>query len=240
MSAGASDRTAPPSADWPEDALEIGRIVDAWGIKGWLKVQPFSADPQTLLGARTWFVQPPERGPGPTLDARSKLPSTLSIRQARVHGDVVVALADGCEDRAAAEALRGVRVFIARSAFPPAGKDEFYWVDLIGLDVVNRQGERLGRVVGLIDTGPHSVLRVVPDAADAVGAAPADAAVKTEAVKTDAAKTDATSALVGAVDPADAAGAKTTDERLIPFVAAYVDDVDLAARRITVDWGLDY
>jgi 16S rRNA processing protein RimM len=61
--------------------------------------------------------------------------------------------------------------------------------------VVNRQGERLGVVADLLDTGAHSVLRVQP----AVG-----------------------------------------DERLIPFVAAYVDDVNLAERRITVDWGLDY
>jgi 16S rRNA processing protein RimM len=227
VSSGASDRTA-PLAGWPEDALEVGRIVDAWGIKGWLKVQPFSADPQTLLGSRTWFVQPPERGPGPAPGARSTLPLTLAIRQARMHGDAVVAQADGCDDRAAAEALRGVRIFVARSSFPPAGDDEFYWVDLIGLDVVNRQGERLGRVVGLIDTGPQSVLRVVPEAV---------------AAGSPAGMLEAAPDVADALSPSGAAAApasKSADERLIPFVAAYVDDVDLAARRITVDWGLDY
>jgi len=181
------------AGDWPADALEVGRIVDAWGVKGWLKVQPFSSDPQTLLASRTWFLQPPERGPGPAAAGRSALPSTLAVQEARLHGDVVVAQAEGCNDRSAAEALRGVRVFIARSEFPPAGDDAFYWVDLIGLEVVNRQDERLGRVVGLIDTGPHSVLRVASEAA---------------------------------VTPEVAAA----DERLIPFVSAYVDDVDLAAR----------
>jgi 16S rRNA processing protein RimM len=60
--------------------------------------------------------------------------------------------------------LRGARVFIGRASFPTPDADEFYWVDLIGLAVVNRDGDRLGTVAGLIDTGPHSVLRVAPDA----------------------------------------------------------------------------
>ena len=64
-------------------------------------------------------------------------------------------------DRTAAEALRGARIFVSRPSFPTRRPDEFYWVDLIGLAVVNRDGVALGEVVGLIDTGPHSVLRVV-------------------------------------------------------------------------------
>ena len=84
-----------------------------------------------------------------------------------------------------------------RSEFPKPAADEFYWADLIGLGVVNREGLTLGSVVGLIDTGPHSVLRIQPAAADG-------------------------------------------EEVLIPFVSAYVDSVDLPARRIVVDWGLDY
>mgnify|MGYP006203679581 CR=1 FL=1 len=48
---------------------------------------------------------------------------------------------------------------IARSSFPTADENEFYWVDLIGLDVVNREGQPLGKVVDLLDTGPHCVLR---------------------------------------------------------------------------------
>jgi 16S rRNA processing protein RimM len=58
--------------------------------------------------------------------------------------------------------MRGARVFVGRASFPTPDPDEFYWVDLIGLDVVNREGVVLGSVVGLLDTGPHSVLRVMP------------------------------------------------------------------------------
>jgi 16S rRNA processing protein RimM len=190
--------------DWPDDAIEVGRIVDAWGLKGWIKVQPFAADPQALFSSRRWFILPSEK-PGPARPAAcaGSIPSLLRITQAKDHGDVVVALAQEVPDRTAAEAMRGARVFVARASFPTAGPDEFYWIDLIGLRVVNRQGEALGTVTGLIDTGPHSVLRVAPD-----------------------------------VIPPGASAQES--ERLIPFVGAYVDAVNLERRLITVDWGLDY
>ncbi len=200
--------TASPQAGfdpaWPEDAVEVGRIVDAWGVRGWVKVQAFASDPQALFSSKRWFLLPPEtpslKRPGPAGTAPGKIPPLLRITEAKEHGDVVVAKAQDVEDRNGSEALRGARIFIGRSSFPSAGLDEFYWVDLIGLSVVNREGEALGTVVGLIDTGPHSVLRL-------------DTGLP---------------------------GASEATERLIPFVAAYIDDVSLADKRITVDWGLDY
>ena len=62
------------------------------------------------------------------------------------------------EDRNAAEALRGARIFVSRAFFPQTAEDEYYWVDLIGLDVVNREGVALGRVRELLSTGPQTVL----------------------------------------------------------------------------------
>ncbi len=193
-----------PAVAWPADAVEVGRIAGAWGLKGWVKVQPFAADPQALFTSRRWFLQP-----APTPIARpvglpaGPLPSVLNITSVREHGDGVVALGDELTDRNVAEALRGARVFVSRASFPAPEPDEFYWIDLIGLTVVDRQGLTLGEVIGLLETGPHCVLRLrVPGAA-------ADA-------------------------PLDEA------ERLIPFVDAYVDKVDLPARRIHVDWSADF
>ena len=184
---------------WPDDAVEVGRIIDAWGVKGWIKLQPFATDPQALFSSRRWHVKAPAHAIG-----AAPIPPLLHITHAKTHGgDMVVAAARELADRDAAHALRGASVFVARSSFPTAADDEYYWVDLIGAEVVNRDGAALGRVVSLIDTGPHSVLCV--RRADA------------------------------APDEPD-----TTAERLIPFVAAYVDRVDMAARRIEVDWGLDY
>jgi 16S rRNA processing protein RimM len=185
---------------WPEDAIEVGRVLGAWGVKGWIKVQPFAADPQALFSSRRWFSKAPEEGVLKR-PATAAYPPLLRVIEAKTHGELIVAQVKDVSDRAGAEALRGVRIFVGRSSFPTAGPDEFYWVDLLGLSVVNRHGAVLGTVAGLIDTGPHSVLRVQP----------ADATAQTE-----------------------------ESERLIPFVAAYVDAVSLEERRITVDWGLDY
>lgn len=180
-------------AELPADAIEVGRIADAWGVKGWFRVLPHSADPQALFSTKRWYLQPSERG-AKTFSGTV----LLRVRESKDHSDSVVARADGVEDRAVAELLKGARVFVPRSAFPTAAQDEFYWVDLLGLDVVNREGLALGRVKELLSTGPQTVL-VIEYEEDGKPA-----------------------------------------ERMIPFVAAYVDGVDLQARRITVDWQADY
>lgn len=180
-------------AELPADAIEVGRIADAWGIKGWFKVLPHSADPQALFSSTRWYLQPSEKGP-PAFTGTV----LLRVRETKDHSDTVVARADGVESRSAAEALRGARVFIPRSSFPTAQDDEFYWVDLLGLDVFNREGVHLGVVKDLMATGPQSVLVLEYE---------------------DAGK---------------------TLERMLPFVAAYVDGVDLPGKRINVDWQADY
>ncbi|XHS76769.1 ribosome maturation factor RimM [Burkholderiaceae bacterium UC74_6] len=191
-------------AAFPADAIEVGRIADAWGIKGWVKVQSFSANADALFASRRWFLKPAEdKKPAVAVKAaQQSLPPLLKILACREHGDTIVANAEGVADRNSAEALRGARIFVSRSLFPSADPDEYYWIDLIGLSVVNREGEQLGTVLGLMDTGPHSVLRIAP---------------------------------VGSVEPI-----KPEQERLIPFVGAFVDDVSLEKKLITVDWGLDY
>jgi 16S rRNA processing protein RimM len=181
------------SAELPADAIEVGRIADAWGIKGWFKVLPYSASPEALFSSKRWFLQPAERG-------AKTFAGTLLLKviEAKEHSDTVVALAQEVLDRNAAELLKGARIFVSRASFPTPEVDEYYWVDLIGLDVVNREGVALGAVRELLHTGPQTVLVLAYE----------------EDLK--------------------------TKERMIPFVAVYIDSVDLAARRITVDWQPDY
>jgi 16S rRNA processing protein RimM len=180
-------------AELPADAIEVGRIADAWGIKGWFKVLPYSADPEALFSSKRWYLQPAEKG-AKTFSGTLK----LAIREAKVHSDTVVATAQDVDSRDAAETLRGARIFVPRSSFPSAEKDEYYWVDLIGLNVLNREGVALGVVRELLSTGPQTVLVL--------------------AYEQDGKPL----------------------ERMIPFVSAYVDEVDLAARQIRVDWQPDY
>lgn len=191
-------RPAGADPDWPADAIEVGRIVDAWGLKGWIKVQPFASDPQALFSSRRWFIKPPEaNGPKP-LAVGGAFPALLKITLAKEHGDAIVAQAQEVADRNAAEALRGARVFVPRASFPTADKDEYYWVDLIGLAVVNREGVALGTVRELLASGPQTTLVL------------------------------------------DAQEDGKPVERMVPFVSAFVDKVDLAGRLITVDWQPDY
>lgn len=186
----------------PDDAIEVGRILDAWGVKGWLKILPHSTHPEALFSAKSWFLQAPDAKFRPGFNAFSGT-VTVDVDEAKTHSDSVVALISGLDDRNVAESLRGCRIFLPRSSFPAASKDEYYWVDLIGLNVVNREGVALGCVRDLMTTGPHAVL-----------------CVEYTAVRDD--------------------GSSATDERMIPFVAAYVDAVDLAGKCITVDWQPDY
>ena len=177
----------------PSDAIEVGRIADAWGIKGWFKVLPYSADPEALFSSKHWFLMPSEKG-AKTFSGVGQ----LSIKEAKIHSDTVVACANGVDDRNAAESFRGARIFVSRTHFPTAEKDEYYWVDLSGLNVINREGINLGVVRELLSTGAQTVL----------------------------------------VIDYDQEGKSL--ERMIPFVAVYVDDVDLAGRRVLVDWQADY
>ena len=129
------------AAELPADAIEVGRIADAWGIKGWFKVLPYSASPEALFSSKRWFLQPSEKG-AKTFTGTA----LLKIKEAKDHSDSVVAHAHDIEDRNDAELLKGARIFISRASFPTPDTDEFYWVDLIGLDVVNREGLALGQV----------------------------------------------------------------------------------------------
>jgi 16S rRNA processing protein RimM len=157
----------------PDDAIEVGRVLDAWGVKGWLKILPHSKAPEALFSAGTWFLQPPEAKFRPGFNAFTGTVS-VSIDEAKTHSDSVVAKLKGMDDRTPAEALRGARIFLPRSSFPAASADEYYWVDLIGLNVVNREGVALGCVRDLMSTGPQSVLCVeyfLPAEGDAAPAA---------------------------------------------------------------------
>jgi 16S rRNA processing protein RimM len=173
----------------PDDLVQVGYVSGAFGIVGGLRVTPFSVDADALLKVKTWWLDKPAL-------------RSVSVRTAKMHGGDVVATLVGMRDRNDAEALKGAAVMVARSKFPKLEEDEYYWSDLIGLDVVNLEGEALGKVTDMMHNGAQSILRITP-------------------------------AEAGAPDT-------KVSERLVPFVDQFIKNVDLGAKLITLDWGLDY
>jgi 16S rRNA processing protein RimM len=85
------------------------------------------------------------------------------VLASRIQGSVLTVRLEGIEDRDAAIALRGAVISVPRIAFPPALPGEYYWADLVGLDVITESGCFLGKVSGLMETGANDVLEVRGD-----------------------------------------------------------------------------
>lgn len=160
----------------------MGHVSAPFGVKGWVKVQPYTETVDALLDYPVWW-----------LDVGGQW-RECQIAQAEAHHKTVAAKLEGYDDRDRAEDLKGCRVAVTREAMPEAGEGEYYCADLIGLQVVNREGVLLGRVARLLETGANDVL---------------------------------------VVDGG-------SGERLIPFVGAYIDQVDIAGGMLRVDWGTEY
>jgi 16S rRNA processing protein RimM len=137
----------------PRRTVPLGRIVDAWGVRGWVKVEPFAGAGDTaLLGASVWHLQRPAAPAHPAIDR------WLTLERARRHASTVVAKPEGVEDRTGALALKGAEVGVRRMDFPPLPEGEVYWVDLEGCAVVNQAGESFGTVVSVDDHGAHPII----------------------------------------------------------------------------------
>jgi 16S rRNA processing protein RimM len=159
----------------------MGRVIAPHGVRGWVRVRPFTETAGSLANYPCWWL-----GGDATW-----VPWTVESVEAHPQG--LAAKLQGCDDRDAAAALARVHVAVPRAALPEAGANEYYWSDLIGLAVLNDEGESLGTVTALIETGANDVLVVAGDR-----------------------------------------------ERLIPFIAPVIREVDLDGGRLKVDWATDY
>ncbi|HYG54984.1 MAG TPA: ribosome maturation factor RimM [Burkholderiales bacterium] len=155
----------------------MGRIADAYGVRGWVKVAPQAGVAESLAAAKEWWIGDEAR----------------EVGQAKIHGATVVARLSGIATREEARALKGQTVSVRRESLPEPQEGTYYLADLVGLEVVNGQGVRLGTVKRFYSNGPQDVMEVAGDR-----------------------------------------------ERLIPWVAEKVLDVDLDRKLIQVDWQADW
>jgi 16S rRNA processing protein RimM len=146
--------TEPAGASGPELAgadatVVLGRVLGAFGIRGWIRIRPFTESPDGLLGQSVWVL------------SQAGAHRIVQVEEAKPHGAFVLAQLKGVDDRGQAEALRGADVTVGRDQLPEPDAGEYYWSDLIGLSVRNVNGVDLGRITGLIAAPAHDVLRVV-------------------------------------------------------------------------------
>jgi|TARA_R110000851_G_scaffold295568_1_gene450491 16S rRNA processing protein RimM len=212
----------------PHDLIELGRIVSAYGVKGWVKIQPHSAQADVLLSTSTWWLKAPvprgkqgafsrrAGGTGSVRNAQDNMPEGMMYRvqASRFHTDSVVAQLESVNDRDQAEAMKGYTVWAPRSAFPAPDDDEYYWIDLIGCRLYGEQDTEtvlLGEILEVIDNGVHGVLRVAR-------------ACETES---------------GALERLLNEKGRP-QEVLVPFVQAHVYKVDLKNKSLYSNWPTDW
>lgn len=162
-----------------DGAVIVGRLAGVYGVKGWLRVQSFTEPAENILKYLPWDVE----GVG-----------QVKVSQGKLHGKGLIAHLVGIDDRDEAAKLIGREIRVERTALPALDDGDYYWSDLIGLDVVNTQGEALGRIARMVETGAHDVMVLEGER-----------------------------------------------ERLVPYAKGrVVQEVDLPARRVVVDWDTDY
>ncbi|MBE9608903.1 ribosome maturation factor RimM [Chitinilyticum litopenaei] len=126
----------------------MGYISGAFGVHGWVNVMADTEYADSLFGYQTWWL------------GRDGQWQAYTLEQGQSHAKKLSAKLEGVAERDAAHALRGCTIAVPRSAMPELDNDEFYWTDLIGMQVVNTRGEALGEVVKLLATGANDVLVV--------------------------------------------------------------------------------
>lgn len=160
----------------------MGYIKGVFGIKGWVKVHASTEYTDSLLDYPQWRL------------SKNDHHLVLTVTEGKVSGNELQVKFEGIDDRDAAALLRGYTIEVDRAQFAAPEHDEYYWADLIGLTVFNRDHLNLGTVTTLMETGAHDILVV-----DGV-----------------------------------------YGQKLIPFVARFIDEVKLPEQQILVDWGSDY
>lgn len=126
----------------------MGRIFGSWGVRGGVRVDPFSEDPETLAGYKTWLV------------GREGQWKEYPVLEARLHTTQLVAQLAGVDSREAALELKGSEVAVPRDSLPQPEEGSYYWSDLVGLAVVGNGGVALGAVKELFSNGAQDVIDV--------------------------------------------------------------------------------
>ncbi|MCP3668705.1 MAG: ribosome maturation factor RimM [Gammaproteobacteria bacterium] len=134
--------------DKDPDWIILGRIAGLFGVKGWVKVYSHTSPRANILEYKTWHL------------LRSGVWEKHKVKTGKVHGKGIIVKLAGCNDRDQAASLMGVDIAIRRNQLPAVADNEYYWSDLEGLAVITSNGESLGKVDHLFETGANDVIVV--------------------------------------------------------------------------------
>jgi 16S rRNA processing protein RimM len=126
--------------------VELGRIEGAWGLRGWVRIEPWTGEAGAAADYPQWWL-----GAGR---------NEMRVVSARQHGAKLIARLAGIESPEAAQLLKGATIAVPREALPEPEPGRYYWADLMGAEVVNRSGARLGWVEKVFHNGAHDVIEV--------------------------------------------------------------------------------
>jgi 16S rRNA processing protein RimM len=126
----------------------VGEVSGAFGVRGWVKVQSHTSPPENILKYSPWFMEEGGRE------------QSFKVIEGQLHGNAVVAQLEGIADRDQASLLRKRSILVSREGFDPLEPGEYYWADLVGLEVRTVVGLSLGTVTNMIETGANDVMQV--------------------------------------------------------------------------------
>ncbi len=145
----------------PSALISLGRVNGVYGVKGWLKVHSDTSPRENIVAYKNWHLSD-STSPQATTAAVSDESNTqwVELEAGRAQGKNIVAKLQGVDDRDAAQLLVGRTIAVERENLPVLNSDEYYWTDLSGLEVIDSQAQRLGKVSRLFETGANDVMVV--------------------------------------------------------------------------------
>jgi len=140
-----------------EKEIILGKIGAVYGIKGWLKIHSYTEEPEAIFDYSPWVLN---------LGGNKQ---NVEVSEWRRHNNGLIAKFSDINDRNDAQLRTGAEIIVADGQLPELPEGEFYWRDLIGMDVVNEQGYNFGKVTDIMETGSNDVLVVKANRNDAFG-----------------------------------------------------------------------
>jgi len=153
--------------------VELGKIVGVWGVKGWIKLHSYTRNRADIAEYKSWWLLPPQRSKNLPIDRSQAI--QVDILNCREQGKGIVAQLDGVTDPDQALALNDRTIWVNKCDLPQLPDDEYYWQQLIGLQVSSSlsvnlaadnfevDGDRLtsiGTIDSILETGANDVLVV--------------------------------------------------------------------------------